>query len=478
MVWEKAFNTKAVIGWREDPATVVISFRGTASASNLFADLQVWRTRHPKDVGQPLLGTAPMVHFGFQKAYTSNNFNDRLLNKVMHILNRCQQARTDTASLNRPPVKVYLTGHSLGGALAILCAYDIATRTPCAEYDIDTSCYTFGAPRVGNHAFARLYNNKVPDTWTMINSDDVITRAGKFLFLFKHVGHRVLLNRRGDLVVRPSFVEYSIRRSPGGSLKDHYLTSYERAVVAVVAAQFGTKAYAGSEGVVALTESARTRAVLRQAGLSLEDVQRLQEGRGELARQRMRRGVSERRGAAAAPTMSLVGRCLAALERVSAKISGRRDLETIAMSDDSSSAGGSRKGLVDVQDVEIGSAEEGLTSTAADTDTLPTKKAVDVSKTTQMDGGEDKTPPFGDGCSSAPGQVEDRFEARLQATTGLQLCQEMCTKMGAPRPRCSAGNYAKNGRARRGQVEVERTSAPSRINSKPSGTPNKERREE
>ena len=34
---------------------------------------------------------------------------------------------------------------------------------------LDISCYTFGAPRTGNHAFAREYNKAVPDTWGVIN---------------------------------------------------------------------------------------------------------------------------------------------------------------------------------------------------------------------------------------------------------------------------------------------------------------------
>ena len=83
------------------------------------------------------------------------------------------------------PVQVYITGHSLGGALAILCAYDVATRSSCAEYDLDVKVYTWGTPRVGNHAFAREYNRRLPDTWQVINSDDAVTRAGKFGFLYK-----------------------------------------------------------------------------------------------------------------------------------------------------------------------------------------------------------------------------------------------------------------------------------------------------
>lgn len=54
------------------------------------------------------------------------------------------------------------------------------------------------------------------------------------MILYKHVGKRVLINARGDLIVRPSYVEYALRRTPGGSVKEHYLTSYQRAMVAVV----------------------------------------------------------------------------------------------------------------------------------------------------------------------------------------------------------------------------------------------------
>jgi len=201
-IWEPRLDSKAIIGWSDD--CVVISFRGTSSVANVLADLQVWRVRHPRDIGSPFLGTAPMVHQGFLKAYTVNNFNDRLLGAVESILNRCvaaqmeDQARPDggTPPPMQRPVQVYVSGHSLGGALAVLCAYDIATRGPCAEFDLDVRCYTFGAPRVGNHAWAREYNAKVPDTWQIINSDDAVTRAGKFGFLYKvmHSWYHLSLN--------------------------------------------------------------------------------------------------------------------------------------------------------------------------------------------------------------------------------------------------------------------------------------------
>lgn len=38
------------------------------------------------------------------------------------------------------------------------------------------SVYTFGAPRAGNHSFARVYERVVPDTWHVIN-DQVLQPA-------------------------------------------------------------------------------------------------------------------------------------------------------------------------------------------------------------------------------------------------------------------------------------------------------------
>ena len=61
-------------------------------------------------------------------------------------------------------------GHSLGGALATLAAYDIKKELVKANRgDVKLLCYAFGAPRTGSHAFARDYNRTVPDTWSIIN---------------------------------------------------------------------------------------------------------------------------------------------------------------------------------------------------------------------------------------------------------------------------------------------------------------------
>ena len=46
-------------------------------------------------------------------------------------------------------------GHSLGGALAQLAAYDI--KINCVHSGGKVCCYILGAPRVGNTAFAQAF---------------------------------------------------------------------------------------------------------------------------------------------------------------------------------------------------------------------------------------------------------------------------------------------------------------------------------
>ena len=71
-----------------------------------------------------------------------------------------------------------LAGHSLGGALAELTAHSLMSKLQEQPYAQHLSqhmcCYTFGAPRVGNAAWANEYETLVPSTFHIIN-DQVYT---------------------------------------------------------------------------------------------------------------------------------------------------------------------------------------------------------------------------------------------------------------------------------------------------------------
>ena len=57
----------------------------------------------------------------------------------------------------------------------------------------------------------------VPDRvfwWSMLQ--DVVTRGGKFLFLYKRPGRRVIVNSAGRMMVCPSSIEASVHQDPAG----------------------------------------------------------------------------------------------------------------------------------------------------------------------------------------------------------------------------------------------------------------------
>lgn len=66
--------------------------------------------------------------------------------------------------------RLLVPGHSLGGALATLAAYDIRKQLQASKMEhVEVVCYSFGAPRTGNHAFAHSYGQVVPDSFSVIN---------------------------------------------------------------------------------------------------------------------------------------------------------------------------------------------------------------------------------------------------------------------------------------------------------------------
>lgn len=45
-------------------------------------------------------------------------------------------------------------------------------------------------------------------------AQDAVARNAKFWLLYKRPGQRVLINDRGDMLVRPSYTELSMQQSP------------------------------------------------------------------------------------------------------------------------------------------------------------------------------------------------------------------------------------------------------------------------
>ncbi|MEG4167375.1 MULTISPECIES: lipase family protein [unclassified Microcoleus] len=66
----------------------------------------------------------------------------------------------------------YVTGHSLGGALAVLAATDIAVHINGLKDQVQM--YSYGGPRIGDPVFASFYNELIPSSYRVVNLADVV----------------------------------------------------------------------------------------------------------------------------------------------------------------------------------------------------------------------------------------------------------------------------------------------------------------
>lgn len=171
---------------------ILIAFRGTDSCRDMLSNLQFFK----KTVCHMPDSKKIRIHSGFYKAYTEAKIFDKIVKVI-----------TDKTK------RIEITGHSYGGALALICAADLAHRFPDIEYEV----VVFGTPRTGNKAFAEFFDKYLPNTSRIENRGDIITKLPPPLFGYRHVGKTY---RIGSYHI-PFFY----------SFKEHSLCSYRHKIL-------------------------------------------------------------------------------------------------------------------------------------------------------------------------------------------------------------------------------------------------------
>jgi pimeloyl-ACP methyl ester carboxylesterase len=93
-----------------------------------------------------------------------------------------------------PEKKLFVGGHSLGGALAVVTASRLA---PNAATTVD-AVYTFGMPRPGSGDFARDYNTDLGiRTYRLVHGEDLVPSVAPSEMGFRHVGRYLHCVRQG-----------------------------------------------------------------------------------------------------------------------------------------------------------------------------------------------------------------------------------------------------------------------------------------
>ena len=88
---------------------------------------------------------------------------------------------------------LWFTGHSLGGAMATICAGRCRLdHIPAMPEEV----YTFGSPRVGTKCYVQSAGI-AHVRW--VNNNDIVTRVPPTWLRYRHTGERMYLNRNGDV---------------------------------------------------------------------------------------------------------------------------------------------------------------------------------------------------------------------------------------------------------------------------------------
>jgi len=172
-----------LVAWNAEDSTAIIAIRGTQTIWDWIADIDAVPVPWLADAG------AGLVHMGFQLVYEHICKSIRtLLSQVVHAKN------------------LWLTGHSLGGAVAVLAAWDLMSNGIWAAPQL----YTFAGPRVGDPRFSANFNLKIPVCYRVVNFMDVVPQL-PLPPLYEHVGEEFLVHGGW----RPLDVTYA-----------HHLTTY------------------------------------------------------------------------------------------------------------------------------------------------------------------------------------------------------------------------------------------------------------
>jgi len=150
---------------------VVIAFRGSKSLRDWLTDFEFRQVR--SDSGDK-------IHEGFYRAWLS----------VRDLL-------PTTPALQNSSTPLVVTGHSLGGAMALLAAEGLH-KLGCRV----AAVYTFGGPRVGDALWAMGYDLALQArTWRVVDELDLVPRVP--VLGYRHAGHRVQLADNGMFVNPP-----------------------------------------------------------------------------------------------------------------------------------------------------------------------------------------------------------------------------------------------------------------------------------
>ena len=156
-------STQSYIAANQD--VIIAVFAGTNEPKDWLSNLGLL----------PMPGPVGSVHRGFNDAL------ERVWDEMRKAIIDCKKFKVKE---HKRPQTLWVTGHSLGGALATLAVAKLRME----EDRTVNGLYTFGSPRVGDRIFARNFNLEFNAAYRIVNNNDVVTRVPGRLMMYSHVG--------------------------------------------------------------------------------------------------------------------------------------------------------------------------------------------------------------------------------------------------------------------------------------------------
>jgi len=195
-----------------DDTSIIVCFRGTDSRPDRLADAMASKTTMSYEHVQ--------VHTGFLRT---------LMVIEQDVFNYCIDRLAGGTR------KLYITGHSLGAAMAVLFSMRWLL-------DSVSGVVTFGCPRVGNRVFADMFNKKHGmHSLRFVNNNDAVTKMPFEWMGYAHVYHQQYFDRKGKLHVNyhpvrvwktwdafAGILRNWTRLRMGDGIKDHSISDYRK----------------------------------------------------------------------------------------------------------------------------------------------------------------------------------------------------------------------------------------------------------
>jgi len=154
----------AYLAFNASNGAYALALRGTMAGSPIDSseDMQVGLMLPFGAGGMPPTGTLSNISQGAMEAFTDLTMGTELVSVLM-------------AARAAAPAPLYVTGHSLGGAMVTTVSLFLAAAGIASTSFV--SPYTFAAPTAGDSNFASFFNTQFPSAKCVVNKYDLVPNA-------------------------------------------------------------------------------------------------------------------------------------------------------------------------------------------------------------------------------------------------------------------------------------------------------------